>query len=80
VFNAVRQSAAAFALPYEHPKLMVTAVVQEHDIAVRLDRAIKPIEEVKNGKVIDARPINGSTVVETTPPKPHVSDRRYRRM
>jgi hypothetical protein len=34
----------------------------------------------ENGKVINAKPINGSVmVVDAKPPKPHVNDRRYRR-
>ena len=39
--------AAGLALPFESPKLAVTAVVSEQDFATVLDRRLKRIEEMK---------------------------------
>src|SRR5262249_47211647 len=48
-----RMRAAIAALPFESPKLAVTAVVSEQDFATVLDRRLKRIEEMK-AKVIEA--------------------------
>jgi len=45
--TAVRMRAAGLALPFESPKLAVTAVVSEQDFATVLDRRLKRIEEMK---------------------------------
>lgn len=47
-----RMRAAGLALQFEHAKLAVTAVVSEHDLAARLDKAIERSEAARNGKVI----------------------------
>jgi hypothetical protein len=48
--EGVRMRAAALALPYESPKLAMTAVVHdEHSFALALDRAIRSRE----GKVLE---------------------------
>jgi hypothetical protein len=65
--------AAIAALPFEVPKLAVTAVVSEQDFATLLDRRLKRIEEMK-AKAIEATP-----QVEVKPALPGLSDRRYRR-
>jgi hypothetical protein len=65
-----RMRAAVAALPFEVPKLAVTAVVSEQDFATLLDRRLKRIEEMK-AKAIEAR-----AQVEV---KPALPDRRYRR-
>src|SRR5262249_552286 len=65
-----RMRAAIAALPFEVPKLAVTAVVSEQDFATLLDRRLKRIEEMK-AKAIEATP-----QVEVKPALPH---RHYRR-
>jgi hypothetical protein len=72
----VRMRAAIAALPFEHPKLMVTAQVSESDFATLLDRRIKRFEELK---MIEQQPppTNGAAV-EVKPPR--VPDRRFRRI
>ena len=68
-----RMRAAIAALPFEVPKLAVTAVVSEHDFATLLDRRLKRIEEMK-AKAIEEMP-----QVEVKPALPGLADRRYRR-
>jgi hypothetical protein len=67
-----RMRAAIAALPFEVPKLAVTAVVSEQDFATLLDRRLKRIEEMK-AKAIEA------PQVEVKPTLPGSADRRYRR-
>jgi hypothetical protein len=62
--------AAIAALPFEVPKLAVTAVVSEQDFATLLDRRLKRIEEMK-AKAIEATPQAAL---------PRLDDRRYRRL
>ena len=74
-----RMRAAIAALPFEVPKLAVTAVVSEQDFATVLDRRLKRIEEMK---LIEAKPtIDG---VERKPADvrlpPVLPDRRFRRI
>jgi hypothetical protein len=80
----VRMRAAMACLPFESPKLAVTAVVTENDIATLLDKRIAKYERMQKAKVIEAKP-------NPEPPKenkgnadarlsPSVPDRRYRRM
>src|SRR5262245_44125748 len=73
-----RMRAAIAALPFESPKLAVTAVVSEQDFATVLDRRLKRIEEMK-ANAIEATPvIDGEKVdVRLTPVVP---DRRFRRI
>jgi hypothetical protein len=53
---SVRMRAAALCLPYEHPKLAVTAVVDgTEDLGARLSRAIQ-----RSAKVIELRAIEGA--------------------
>jgi hypothetical protein len=86
----VRMRAAMAALQFEHPKLAVTATLNNGDFAVQLDRAIE-----SSRKVIEAQPItdisanvssDSANVPSETKPlvtngvvKPSVPDRRYRR-
>ena len=50
-----RMRAAIAALPFETPKLAVTATVSENDFATLLDRRLKRIEEMK-AKAIETTP------------------------
>jgi hypothetical protein len=76
------------ALPFESPKLAVTAMVSEQDFATVLDRRLKRIEEMK---LLEKKTINGNaTITETkslAEPQPmpaplnRIYDkRRYRRI
>jgi hypothetical protein len=42
----VRMKAAALCLPFEHPRLAVTAVLTDADMAARLERAIQRCAKV----------------------------------
>ena len=76
--TAVRMRAAGLALPFEVPKLAVTAQITEQDFATLLDRRLKRLEEMK-AKVIEAKPaIDGEKADVRLPPV--VPDRRFRRM
>ena len=44
----VRMRAAGMALPHEHPRLMVTAQVNEQSFAEILDRRLKRLKEMEN--------------------------------
>jgi len=73
---SVRMRAAIELLPFTHPKLAVTAVVNEQNFAEVLERRLRNMERVNNGngRIIEAPP------VETKPPMPRLTDRRYRRI
>jgi hypothetical protein len=58
--NGSRLKAAIAALPFERPKLAVTAITSTEDLATRLEAAI-----AATGKVIDGRPAQ-----VLPPPKP----------
>ena len=70
--TAVRMRAAGLALPFESPKLAVTAVVSEQDFATVLDRRLKRIEEMR---LLENKTINGNTTVteRTIKPEPRPS-------
>jgi len=70
--TAVRMRAAGLALPFESPKLAVTAVVSEQDFATVLDRRLKRIEEMK---LLEKKTINGNATVtdRTIEPEPRPS-------
>ncbi len=73
---SVRMRAAIELLPFTHPKLAVTAMVTENDIATLLDRRLKRIEAM-NGK---PQQIDHTPQMEASKPLPRTSDRRYRRL
>ena len=75
---SVRMRAAGLALPFESPKLAVTAVVSEQDFATVLDRRLKRIEEMKLN-AIEATPVIDGEKVDVRLP-PVVPDRRFRRI
>jgi hypothetical protein len=68
----VRMRAAMACLPFESPKLAVTAVVSDQDFASLLDERIKNMERVNNGRTIDAKPV---PQVEVKPPLPRLPRR-----
>ena len=80
-----RMRAAGMALPHEHPKLAVTAMVTSDDFAIQLDNAIK------RSRQVETKPINvTASSSASNPTRPHVQvtngdgkptqiDRRYRR-
>jgi hypothetical protein len=72
----IRIRCAIACLPFELPKLAVTAVVNEQNFAELLDRRLKRIAEITNQKTINGNPHE----IEVKPPMPRLSDRRYRRM
>src|SRR5262249_406367 len=76
--TAVRMRAAGLSLPFESPKLAVTAVVSEQDFATVLDRRLKRIEEIK-ANAIEATPITDDEKVDARLP-PVLPDRRFRRI
>jgi hypothetical protein len=77
--------AATAALPHEHPKLAVTAVVNEGDFADQLEQAIERSRKVS---MIEAKPItnvstdnvanNDTRRSLSNNGKPTIIDRRYR--
>ncbi|SRR6266436_2847066 len=79
-----RLRAAIELLAYQHPRLMVTAQVNEHSFAELLERRIKKLDAM-NGKPqpqtqqqID-QPIDHPQI-ETPRPLPRLNDRRFRRI
>src|SRR5262245_7104081 len=69
-----RMRCAMACLPFEAPKLAVTALVSETDFASVLDRRIKRFEEMQNGKLIEAKP-QPVEPVEVKPPTPSINFR-----
>src|SRR5215831_12640574 len=74
-----RMRAAIAALPFESPKLAVTAVVSEQDFATVLDRRLKRIEEMR---LIEAKPTIDGVESKATDVRlpPVMPDRRFRRI
>jgi hypothetical protein len=77
----VRMRAAIAALPFETPKLAVTAYLDGGLLGEVLERAIK-----RSGKVIEVEAIKASLAIEGPKPEPTVArwagpvpDRRFRR-
>jgi hypothetical protein len=68
-----RMRAAIAALPFESPKLAVTAMVSEQDFATLLDQRLKRMEAMRADEA-KAQP------VEMKPPMSRLADCRYRRM
>ena len=69
---AVRMKAATEALPFVHPKLAVTGILDGQDFATLLDERLRRIAEAKT--------INASAAPAPNPQlPPQVPDRRFRR-
>src|SRR6516225_1865152 len=64
-----RMRAAGMAIPYESPKLIATAIVNEGSFAELLDRRIKRMQEMK---IIEAEP---TAQTDAKPPFPRLPDR-----
>jgi hypothetical protein len=73
---SVRMRAAIAALPFEAPKLAVTALVSEQDFASLLERRLK------HQAAIEANGGNNQIerAVEVRLPLPRLADRRFRRI
>ena len=76
---SVRMRAAIELMPFTHPKLAVTAQVTENDLATLLDRRLRHLEEMKNGKLIEAKPTIDDEKVDARL-QPRLPDRRFRRI
>ena len=77
---SIRIRCAMACLPFETPKLLATAIVNEGSFAELLDRRLKRMEEMK---LIEAKPTNSNKIIEGNPVDarlpPSIPDRRYRR-
>ena len=85
---STRMRAAIELMPYRHPKLIATAIINESSFADLLDRRIAKLAAMEQQKLIDHKPANS---VEAKPIKenggnadarlpPPIPDRRYRRI
>ena len=74
---SIRIRCAMACLPFESPKLAVTAVVSEQDFATVLDRRLKRVEEMKTNAIEATPVIDGEKVDVRLPPR--LPDRRFRR-
>ena len=82
---STRIRAATAALPHEHPKLAVTAMVTSDDFAIQLDKAIERSRQVDD-QTNHQRHSQRSSASDTPRPvtngggkPPMIVDRRYRR-
>src|SRR5258707_14639166 len=75
----VRLRAAIAALPHETPRLAVTALVNEQSFAELLDRRLKKMAELEDGKSPMTVVEGPKAEVEIRPPLPRTLDRRFRR-
>ena len=73
-----RARIAIACLPFEVPRLAVTAQVTDQGFAELLDRRLKRIEQMK-ANAIDATPVIDGEKADVRLP-PVVPDRRFRRM
>jgi hypothetical protein len=76
---SVRMRAAMAAVPFESPKLAVTAVVSEQSFAELLERRLRNMERLANGRptrVIEASTKAPTEAIETKPIAPKLNRRR----
>jgi hypothetical protein len=73
---STRRDDPSACLPFELPKLAVTAVINEQNFAEALERRLQNMERINNGngKMIEAKQ------AETKTPMPRLADQRYRRV
>jgi hypothetical protein len=84
----IRIRCAMACLPFEHPRLAVTAVINEQSFAEVLERRLQHLKQIENGnggvqameqaKLIEAKPVNGGNADARLPPP--IPDRRFRRI
>ena len=78
---SIRIRCAMACLPFETPKLLATAIVNEGSFAELLDRRLKRMEEMK---LIEAKPTNSNKIIEGNQVNarlpPSIPDRRFRRI
>ena len=79
---SIRMRAAMACLPFETPKLLATAIVNEGSFAELLDQRLKRIEQMK---LIEAKPTtNANKIIEGNPVDarlpPSIPDRPFRRI
>ena len=69
---AVRVRVAIACLPFETPKLLATAIVNEESFAEVLDRRLKRVAEMK---LVESKPVNDGELVHsrTIEPEPKPS-------
>jgi hypothetical protein len=70
----IRMRAAIATLPFESPKLIAQAILNEGSFAELLERRLKRMEQAK--LIPQAKPPQ----IETKPSLSHTVDRRYRRI
>jgi hypothetical protein len=81
---SIRKSAAIACLPFEHPRLAVTAVLSDQSLAARLERAVERSDRVRSQmKVIEVK-ATASEGLSKRPSTdltlaPAIPDRRFRR-
>ena len=68
---------AATCLPFETPKLLATAIVNENSFAEILERRLQRLNEAT--KLIDAKPTNENAGSIDVRLPPSIPDRRHRR-
>jgi hypothetical protein len=73
---SIRMRAAMACLPFEAPKLAVTALISEQDFGAILDRRLKHMEELRENEV---RMIEATPTVEVKAPTPSINFRSLRR-
>ena len=83
-----RMRAGIELLPYIHPRLAVTALVNEQSFAELFERRLKRIDQMTNGNgkaAVEVKPYVNPQPIEHRPieapkPLPRIADRRFRRM